>query len=184
MSDPEGKEGNSTRDPYLTLVLMHHSEAPVQACSSVVLPLPDYVPEGGVPDGGVPEGRVPFNCIPPGGDPEGRVPFICMPSGGVPEGRVPFISTPSGCVSIGPADSLNRDLLPVPASGFPDGDSPPASPAGAVSTGGESDGIGESVLLVSTDELLSEQPAARIPATRIADATSIMILLFCIEFFS
>jgi hypothetical protein len=164
---------------------MRHYDAPVQACSSAVLPLSDYVPEGGVPDGGVPEGRVPFISMPPGGDPEGRVPFISIPSGGDPEGRVPFICIPSAGVPIGPADWLNRDLFPVPASPeVIDGDNPPAFPAVAVSTGRASDGIGESVLLVSTDELLSEQPATRIPATRTADATSIMILLFCIGFFS
>jgi hypothetical protein len=108
-----------------------------------------------------------------------------MPSGGVPEGRVPFICMPSGGVPIGPADWLDGDLVPVPASpGVSDDDIPPAFPAGVVSTGWPSDGIGERVLLVSTDELLLEQPATRIPATRIADATSIMILLFCIGFFS
>jgi hypothetical protein len=80
---------------------------------------------------------------------------------------------------------LNRDLSPVPASPeFSDGDSPPAFPAGVVSAGFARDGAGDSVLLVSTDELLSEQPATMIPAIRIADAISIMTLLFCILFFS
>jgi hypothetical protein len=59
-----------------------------------------------------------------------------------------------------------------------------ASPAGAVSAARESEGIGESVLLVPTDELLSVQPAAMIPAIRIDDAISIMILFFCIGFVS
>jgi hypothetical protein len=40
------------------------------------------------------------------------------------------------------------------------------------------------VLLVPTDEVLSVQPATRIPAIRIDDAISIMSLLFCIGFVS
>jgi hypothetical protein len=62
--------------------------------------------------------------------------------------------------------------------------SPASAAAGVVPSDLESDGIGERVLLVSTDELLSVQPATRIPAMRMDDAISIMILRFCIGFFS
>jgi hypothetical protein len=60
----------------------------------------------------------------------------------------------------------------------------PVSPDNAVCAAVAKDGIGDSVLLVSTDELLSVQPATRIPATRAADATSTMILFFFIGFVS
>jgi hypothetical protein len=136
----------------------------------------DDYPDGGVPDGGVPDGGDPDGGVPDGGVPDGRVPFICIPPGGVPEGWVPFICIPSGGVPIGPADSLNWGLSPVPAS--------PVSPDNAVCAAVAKDGIGDSVLLVSTDELLSVQPATRIPATRAADATSTMILFFFIGFVS
>jgi hypothetical protein len=71
-------------------------------------------------------------------------------------------------------------LLP----GVTDDDSPPEFPAGAVSAAWAIDGIADNVLLVSPDELLSVQPATRIPATSIDDAISIMILLFCIGYIS
>jgi hypothetical protein len=45
-------------------------------------------------------------------------------------------------------------------------------------------GIVESELVVSTGELLSAQPATRIPAMRIVDASSTTRLLFCIGFIS
>jgi hypothetical protein len=151
-------------------------------CYSLHTGLQDYDPDGGVPEGGVPDGPDPSDCIPPGGVPEGRVPFICMPSGGVPEGLVPFIAMPSGGVPpIWPADWLNCGLLPEPASpGVADDARLPASPVVAAAVPWASVGIVDRVLVVSTDELLSVQPATRIPAMRIDDAISIMILFFCI----
>lgn len=169
----------SPRNRFLTVRPEH--DAPIVRVVNLLLffrgnAVPDQdpeggVPDGGVPDGGVPDGRVPFICIPSGGVPEGRVPFIAIPSGGGPEDRVPFIPMPSGSVPIAAADSLNRGLSP-------------ASDAGADSAAWAAAGTDASIVLVSTDELLSVQPAIRIPATRIDDASSIMRVLFCIELFS
>ena len=134
-----------------------------------------YDPDGGVPDGGVPEGGVP----------DGRVPFICIPSGGVPEGRVPFTCIPSGGVPFEPADWLNCGLSPVLAwPGVTDDDTPLESPATAVPTACvcSCTADGEAVVLVWPDTLPVSwvQPATSIPATRIADAINIMILLLFI----
>jgi len=101
-----------------------------------------------------------------------------------PEGLVPFMP-PGGVPPIWPADWLNCGLLPVAASpGVADDARLPASPAVAAAVPRASVGIVDRVLVVSTDELLSVQPATRIPAMRIDDAISIMILFFCIGFIS
>jgi hypothetical protein len=126
------------------------------------------VPDGGVPEGGVPDGTVPS---PAGGVPDGRVPFICIPSGGVPEGA--------------PADWLNLGLSPLLVASVVPDDEPVAG------------GSAEAVFVICACEdaevlpdwavVLPEscvQPAMRIPAMRIADATSIIILLFFMEFIS
>jgi hypothetical protein len=158
-----------------------HPGRPVyRVCSSAFFTCPDcrhYDPDGGVPDGRVPDGGVP----------EGRVPFICIPSGGVPEGRVPFICIPSGGVPCGPADWLNCGLSAVPAwSDVTDDAIPPEVPTGAVPTACVCPAAGDDVLPVWPDTLPVSwvQPATRIPATRIADAISIMILLFFIGYIS
>jgi len=111
------------------------------------------------PDGGVPDGRVPFISIPAGGVPEGWVPFICMPAGGVPDGWVVF-----PC---------------IPAAGVPDGEM--AETAGVVSCGTcVLSACAGAVDAEDADELLPSwvQPALQIPATRIADAMIMMIVLF------
>ena len=130
------------------------------------------VPEGRVPDGGVPEGAVPLPGPPDGGVPDGRVPFICIPAGGVPEGV--------------PADWLNRGLSPLAAgSDEPDDASLAGCSAEAVfvTCACASDDAG--LPLAWAAELPeSVQPITKIPAMRIADAISINIVLFLIEFIS
>jgi hypothetical protein len=129
-------------------------------------------------DGGVPEGGVP----PDGGVPEGCVPFISIPAGGVPEGLVPFISIPAGGVPCGPPDWLKAGLSPVLAawSGVADEAAEPELPASAV-TAACTWPVDDAVV-VWPDELLSVHPATRIPATRIANAISMIRLLFFIGY--
>jgi hypothetical protein len=117
------------------------------------------VPEGGVPDG-----------IPPkGGEPEGAVPFICIPAGGVPEGRVPFICKPAGGVPEGVADWSDD----------------PVATCVETAWGCSADAAG----LVTADwaEELPEsdvQPATKIPAMRIAEATNMMMMLLFMGYVS
>ena len=126
------------------------------------------VPDGGVPpvppDGGVPDGRVPFICIPAGGVPEGRVPFICRPADGVPEGWVVLPCISAGCVPEGvPAVEPEDASVACWPEGF-------AACAVAVACAWPEDA---DVLPLSC-----VQPAINIPATRIADAMIMMIVLF------
>ena len=121
----------------------------------------DGVPEGGVPDGIVPDGRVPLPCIPAGGVPDGWVPFISTPAGGVPEGWVEFPCISAGGVPDG-VPTTEPEEVSVVDTCWPDGfcacawleDAVPAS------------------------EDVDVQPAINIPATRIADAMIMMIVLF------
>ena len=131
-------------------------------------------------DGGVPEGGVP----PDGGVPDGAVLFISIPAGGVPEGLVPFISIPAGGVPCGPADWLNTGLSPVLVvwSGVADEAAEPEFPASAVTAACSCPVDGDDTLVVCLDVLVSVQPATRIPATRIAEAISMIKLLFFIGF--
>jgi hypothetical protein len=115
-----------------------------------------------------------------GGVPEGGVP----PDGGVPEGCVPFISIPAGGVPCGPADWLKAGLSPVLAawSGVADEAAEPEFPASAVTAACSCPVEGDDALVVWLDVLLSVQPATRIPATRIAEAISMIKLFFFIGF--
>jgi hypothetical protein len=108
----------------------------------------------------VPDGRVPFISIPAGGVPEGWVPFICMPAGGEPDGWVVF-----PCIL---------------AAGVPDGVM--AEPDVAVSCG--TCVLSACVGAEDADVLPPSwvQPAIKIPATRIADAMIMMIVLFFMRF--
>jgi len=100
----------------------------------------------------------------PPGPPAGAVPFICIPSGGVPEGLVPFISTPAGAV--------------------PDcSDDPAALAAGVAWTCSDDAGLDAADCVEELPES-DVQPATRIPATRIADATNMMIMLLFMGYVS
>jgi len=134
--------------------------------------LPAYDAAGGVPDGGVPEG-----FSPDGLSPEGAVPFICMPSGGVPEGRVPFISIPAGGVPEGAVW-----FICISAGGVPDGVTDESDDPEAACTEDAWGCSADAAALVTSDgaEELPEsevQPATKIPAMRIAEATNMMIML-------
>jgi hypothetical protein len=131
-------------------------------CNQVVTGgVPDGgVPEGFSPDGLSPEGAVPFPGMPPG-PPCGAVPFIAMPSGGVPEGTVPLLCKSAGRVPDGVTFS------DIPADTCPD-----------------AAGVCASALDVALLPESDVQPATNIPAMRIADATSMMIVLFFMDYFS
>jgi hypothetical protein len=122
----------------------------------------------GQPAGGVPEGRVPFIAMPAGGVPHGWEVFPFMPAGGVPEGLVVF-----PCISAG---------------GVPDGvgASEPDKVAAACWAGVLSacDGTEDTPADEDADvlPLSCVQPAMKIPATRIADAMIMMIVLFFMRF--
>jgi hypothetical protein len=107
-----------------------------------------------------------------------------MPAGGVPEGLVPFISMPAGGVPCGPADWLNAGLSPVLVawSGVADEAAEPEFPASAVTAACSCPAEGDDTLVVWLDVLLSVQPATIIPATRIAEAISMIKLLFFMRY--
>lgn len=118
------------------------------------------VPDGFSPDGLSPEGAVPLPGIPPG-PPCGAVPFIAMPSGGVPEGAVPLT-----CLSAG---------------GVPDGNAVSAAPDVDFS---DAAGVCTAGLDVAVLPESDVQPATNIPAMRIADATSMMMVLLFMGYVS
>ena len=140
--------------------------------------LPAYDWAGGVPDGISPEG-----FSPEGLSPEGAVPFICMPSGGVPEGRVPFISIPAGGVP--DADWF----ICISAGGVPEGatdeSEDPVAACDEVAWGCSADAAAL-VTADDTEELPESevQPATKIPAMRIADATNMIIMLLFMGYVS
>jgi hypothetical protein len=116
---------------------------------------------------GVPEGRVPFISIPSGGVPDGRVPFISIPSGGVPDGRVLFAWSPSGCVPDRVTD-CSDDPVEVDAC---------ASVSCACTDDAGVDAADCVEVLPESDV----QPATKIPAMRITDATNMILVLFFME---
>lgn len=109
----------------------------------------------------VPEGAVPFIAppiCPAGGVPDGAVPFIA-PAGGVPEGAVPFVCS----------------------AGVPEGAAPLSAGCG-VSAAACEDVV--TALPADEDVELVElvHPAIIMPAMRIADAISITIMLFFMDY--
>lgn len=105
--------------------------------------------------------------MPPGGVPEGRVPFISIPAGGVPDGWVPFAWNPSGCVPDGVTDCSDD---PVEADAC-DG----------VSCACTDDAGVDAADCVEVLPASDVQPATKIPAMRITDATIMILILFFME---
>lgn len=149
-----------------------------QSCRA--LPLPAQLPDGGVPDGGVPDGISPDGGVPDGFSPDGAVPFIPIPPSW--EGRVPFISIPAGGVPEGAVPFC------ISAGGVPDGavlaDELAALSAGAdadCSTGAAVEDAADCVEEVPESDV---QPATQMPAIRIAEATSMMMILLFMGYVS